>query len=87
MITSIRIVSLLCLLLLTGCVTRTEYVMPVLDVPPHPWLPSVQAHELLCVSDETGRKLVVREELLRGYAREMRATLEAHNTIARGEGK
>jgi hypothetical protein len=69
-------------LALSGCVTRTVYIVPELPVPPAPVLPTVQAEELSCLSDAAYESLAVRDALRKAYADQLVAILEEHNRRA-----
>jgi hypothetical protein len=63
-------------LILSACAS-TRFVCP--DVPdiPRPGLPSIEASEVQCLTDETWNKLVQRERARREYAEELEAVLDA----------
>lgn len=66
-------------LALSGCATRTVYVVPELPLPPAPTLPTISAGELSCLSDQAYEALAVRDALRRAYADQLRAIIEEHN--------
>jgi hypothetical protein len=79
-VTILRNSSLLLALLLVGC--RTVYVTEPLPLPPQPLIPTIPAGSLMCLSDEAYEALVVRDVVLKGYADQLRAIIEAHNEQA-----
>jgi hypothetical protein len=72
--------SLLVLLMLAGCFpVRYVPTYPAIPLPEQPYLLSVKAQELECVAPEAYRRLLLREEALRGHIRELRALITEHN--------
>lgn len=65
--------------LLSGCAApRIEYrPIPAALIPPKPQLPIITPDELRPLSDETYLKLAWRDRMLRQYAEELRALVEA----------
>lgn len=74
----ILIVAALCGLLFGCAAPRIEYrPIPAALIPPKPQLPTITANELRPLSDETYLKLAGRDRMLRQYAEELRALVEA----------
>ena len=67
--------------LLVGCVTRTEFIYPTIDVPASPALPLIARERMECLALDTRRDLAVREELIWGYVEELRTLIEEHNRL------
>lgn len=75
-----RALTLLMILLLAGCsaTPTVEYQsVPAWLIPPAPALPNIHSGDLACLSDQTYFDLAARDRLLRNYAAELRALLEA----------
>ena len=68
----------LALLLLGGCTASTPLVLTS-TCPPRPVLPAVKAAELQTLTDETYRKLIMREQALKTYARILEANCVGDN--------
>ena len=67
--TSIRVSSLLALVLLAGC-TTTVYRPVALPLPPRPVLAPVKANAVQCLAPDTYTALVNRDRALRGWGLE-----------------
>lgn len=74
--------ALIAALALSGCAHDPIYIVPRLDLPPAPVLPTVPADQLACLPDDAYEALVVRDALRRGYAEQLRAIIEEHNRRA-----
>ncbi|TXH51231.1 MAG: hypothetical protein E6Q97_18890 [Desulfurellales bacterium] len=74
----VMIIAALCGLLLGCAAPRIEYrPVPAALIPPKPVLPTITADELACLRDATYLKLAGRDRMLRQYADELRALVEA----------
>jgi hypothetical protein len=67
-------------MLIAGCANIPKVVYPELPLPPPPTLPTVAAEDLACLSDEAYEALAVRDALRKGYAEQLRAIIDAHNS-------
>ncbi len=73
-------------LLLPGCARQPIYVTEPLPLPVRPLLPSVYAHELDCISNDTYQRLVTRELKRRQYAETLETIIQSTHKEA-GHGK
>lgn len=73
---------LIAALALSGCAHDPIYIVPRLDLPPPPVLPTVPADEMVCLTDEAYEALAVRDARRKAYAEQLRAIIEEHNRRA-----
>lgn len=64
-------------LALTAC-AETRYIYVPIEIPlsPEPTLPTVQAEELECLSDDVVRRIEERDDIRRKDQRELRAAIK-----------
>ena len=65
------------LLALTLSACQTVYTTQPLPMPPRPELPTVQASEVECLSDDAWKKIVLRDQALRSYTKELEAVIQS----------
>lgn len=76
-----QFLSVAALLILSGCVTRVEFITPQLELPERPVLPTVSQEEVACLSAETYENWLRREMRLKGHINVLRAIIEMNNTM------
>jgi hypothetical protein len=64
-------------LLLTACTRTPVYVTQPLPLPDRPDLPTLQASELQCLTDDAYSRLVTRDLLLRQYGEQCEAVIKS----------
>ena len=64
-------------LLLTACSTQPVYITQPLPLPDRPDLPTLQATELQCLTDDAYQRLVTRDILLRQYSEQCEAVIKS----------
>lgn len=69
------------LLLLASCSAQPQYLDAPLYMPPKPVLPSIEAKELLCLSEPAYKALVKRDLLLQQHIEKLRLIIKSTHDV------